>query len=88
MRRMLWTILAVVLLVGGGVARGQTVGKGVPWAAPAGPPSPAQMEQQKRDEVKRFVSELGMPGLTGGQTNSGTGGGGWCRGRGKWRGRT
>jgi len=37
------------------------------------------MEQQKKDEIKRFVSELGMPGLTGGQTNTAPGGGGVSR---------
>lgn len=75
MRRVLWIVLLAVLVVGSGAARGQ-VG-GVPVAAPMGPPSPAQMEEQKRDEVKRFISDLGMGGLTGGtETARGTTGAG------------
>jgi flagellar biosynthesis protein FliP len=76
MRRVFWIILTVVLVAGVGVARGQVVGGGrLVLPTPAGPPSPVQLEQQRQDEVKRFISDLGMPALVGEAGSSG--GVGW-----------
>ena len=72
MRSMLLIMMVVLALAG--AAWGQT-GGAVPAFEPAGPPSPAQLEQQRRDQAQKMVNDLGLGGLTqtvnAGGSNSG-----------------
>jgi len=60
MRSML--LIMTVMLALAGMARGQAVG-GAPVFEPAGPPSPTQLEEQRRYQAQKMVNDLGLGGL-------------------------
>jgi len=66
MRQAFLRFMILLLLVWtAGSAHAQTTGGVLPLFVPAGPPSPAQMDQEKRDQVRQFIGQLGMPASTG-----------------------
>ena len=55
-------LLLTLLLALAGTAHAQSAA-GVPVFSPAGPPSPAQIEQQRRDQAQKTINDLGLGGL-------------------------
>jgi flagellar biosynthesis protein FliP len=60
MRSMRWIMALLLALALAGVTRGQA---GVPAPTPLGPPSPAQVEQQRRDQIQKTLTDTGLGGF-------------------------
>ncbi len=60
MRSMRWIMALLLALALAGAARGQAE---VPAASLPGPPSPAQAEQQRRDQVQKVLNDSGLGGF-------------------------
>jgi flagellar biosynthetic protein FliP len=60
MRAMRWIVAVLLALVLAGTARAQV---SAPAAAPLGPPSPAQAEQERREQLQRTLDGAGLGGF-------------------------
>jgi flagellar biosynthesis protein FliP len=59
MRSMRWIMTLMLALLLAGVARAQ----GLPAAASLGPPSPAQAQQERRDQIQKTLNDAGLGGF-------------------------
>lgn len=60
-RLAVWVLVCLVMLTGA-AARGQA-GSGTPAYGPLGPPSPSQLETQRREQIQKTINDLGLGGL-------------------------
>ena len=60
MRSMQWIMALLLALLLAGVAHAQV---GVPLAAPLGPPTPAQAQEERRDQIQKTLNDAGLGGF-------------------------